>query len=512
MKTGEIILIGLHLAILFFFMLGMITSASAQIQIGDGGQEAVILQTSAPPDVLGNGTFNQTLTDRIYWRRDGTNAPPTASWDMGGFNFNNVGTINFDSLGSPAIYSSPLQLLMSADIMTFNGDTTNFGAGIGNVQTSWKGQTTGVMVWNGLSTDRFFDFQAGANFDNNVTFLENILVSNSIFINESLNVSGDIFAQGYINSSDKNINIADRTNISWDLNGGACLHWEGGASSSDSRICSPISSRLDLTSNEIRLQGATVTVGRGAGVGSTTSLNFDNPPAANDDALILNGASNQWIISYPLAWDFGSFPSAVGLIFNSHAPQRNVTWNSLTGTGMVWTSPDLTFDIPNQVYSTSDFCITGGNCLSDMSADVVVMNTSFIAKERTHDVDLNGSWYGDHYLRQSLNVSRNYTFTFNILTDNTNDGINFNVTYSGEADITWGLNYNFGSSSEGGYCDNCGYLGQAVDTNDGFAVISGAINPATSGEIIMAYREDNDLLAITKVMEGSNMIIREVLV
>lgn len=62
-----------------------------------------------PEDILtggGNFSFNQTLGDRTYWRLDGTNAPPSADWNMGGFGFQNVGDvvmgtnkINFSSGG-----------------------------------------------------------------------------------------------------------------------------------------------------------------------------------------------------------------------------------------------------------------------------------------------------------------------------------------------------------------------------------------------------------------------------
>lgn len=71
-------------------MLLMLMSVNAVVHFGVGGN-------------LTGSPFSCDSCDSKFWRLDGTNAPPTADWDMGGFSFFNVnnisGTGDFNTTG-----------------------------------------------------------------------------------------------------------------------------------------------------------------------------------------------------------------------------------------------------------------------------------------------------------------------------------------------------------------------------------------------------------------------------
>lgn len=83
---------------LLVFIVGIllvISFAYAQVNINEDPEEtAGVVIFSPTPIPFSNSTFNQTLSDALYWRLDGTNAPPTANWLMGDFGFENLGQTN----------------------------------------------------------------------------------------------------------------------------------------------------------------------------------------------------------------------------------------------------------------------------------------------------------------------------------------------------------------------------------------------------------------------------------
>lgn len=73
-----------------------VTSAAT---IGVGNGKGVIIPSPTPACLCSgvNSTFNQSAADLLYWRLDGSNDPPTASWNMGQHAFYNVSNISFNS-------------------------------------------------------------------------------------------------------------------------------------------------------------------------------------------------------------------------------------------------------------------------------------------------------------------------------------------------------------------------------------------------------------------------------
>lgn len=102
MKKGLII-------ILCFLLLLPFTMAKMEI-IGTPSNSSIIElgAVSGGPCVGCNTTFNQSLSDLLYWRRDGTNAPPTSNWNMGDFGFTGLGD-TYMNLGRVLYWGTGLQ-------------------------------------------------------------------------------------------------------------------------------------------------------------------------------------------------------------------------------------------------------------------------------------------------------------------------------------------------------------------------------------------------------------------
>lgn len=168
-----------------------ITSAFAQISIGNqkGG---VILND---PDDIPVINVNVSGSD-FFWRLDGSNAPPSADWDMGGFDFNNVGTIGFDS-STGAITGAVLGITYSGEVHTFNGNIINMGNQIDpSVAFSLRGfGDIGIIQYS--STDDEFHLNSIAGLEiggylemeNNAIFLRTISDSQSIVSNSATSFS-----------------------------------------------------------------------------------------------------------------------------------------------------------------------------------------------------------------------------------------------------------------------------------------------------------------------------------
>src|SRR3972149_6561415 len=111
--------------VLLFFISLTFTSGKLDI-LGEDIERIINLKT--PEQVLfSNSTFNQTLADILYWRLDGTSAPPTANWNMGDFGFVNLGQTNMSGElwinNSLRIYNNAGT---SAGILFWDEDTNRF--------------------------------------------------------------------------------------------------------------------------------------------------------------------------------------------------------------------------------------------------------------------------------------------------------------------------------------------------------------------------------------------------
>lgn len=71
----------------------VITLASSQLGYDNPNLPSVPTPTPTV-EIISNATFNESLTNALYWKLDGTNAPPTAAWDMNNFGFNDLGKTN----------------------------------------------------------------------------------------------------------------------------------------------------------------------------------------------------------------------------------------------------------------------------------------------------------------------------------------------------------------------------------------------------------------------------------
>ena len=149
----------ISILILALFFIG---HSSAQVEIIGGNEVDSVIELLPPINVTGGsggGTGsggNLSLSDAIllFWLLNGSNAPPSADWNMGGFDFANVGNICFQNGGiQPCITSTAsLNLDLQSDIINLNGDTINLGSGTGNVQLFFDGSLNdGTINWASLA-------------------------------------------------------------------------------------------------------------------------------------------------------------------------------------------------------------------------------------------------------------------------------------------------------------------------------------------------------------------------
>lgn len=84
-------------ALLLIFLL--VPIASATLSITSNPIEHGIIELATTGETTGGGggnsSWNETLGNLLYWRLDGTNAPPTAFWDMNTQGFYNLSYMSF---------------------------------------------------------------------------------------------------------------------------------------------------------------------------------------------------------------------------------------------------------------------------------------------------------------------------------------------------------------------------------------------------------------------------------
>ncbi len=185
--------------VLLLFVLIFISLASAQLSYDNPNLPRVI----PPAEIIlfSNESFNQSLSDLLYWRLDGTNAPPTANWDMGGNNFTNVGFGFFNFLGSAIsritkAWFTDIDVSNNIQAETINAtniSSTGFeGFGIMPIGSiiAWAGNLSGVPVlpdgWVMANGQNLSDSQSPLN----GIFLPNLNGNNS-FLRGNQTSSGD---------------------------------------------------------------------------------------------------------------------------------------------------------------------------------------------------------------------------------------------------------------------------------------------------------------------------------
>lgn len=107
---------------IFFIAIGLIfltIYASADLSINGLNNTNSVINLLPPSSPGGNSTFNQTFSDQHYWRLDGTNAPPTKGWKMGGQSITQVNGLSLYGLSQ--LNWTNTDVFMTADL-TGNGD------------------------------------------------------------------------------------------------------------------------------------------------------------------------------------------------------------------------------------------------------------------------------------------------------------------------------------------------------------------------------------------------------
>lgn len=142
-------------AAIIILILIAIPFALAEIEIiGDDVARVINLEADEPDATISNVSWNESLANSLFWRLDGTNAPPTADWSMGGFNINGSGNGTFGWLFGNLNWSW-LQNI-PADIADGDNDTlyTN-GSGLSLVGTEFNHTDTSSQASSDNSGNTF---------------------------------------------------------------------------------------------------------------------------------------------------------------------------------------------------------------------------------------------------------------------------------------------------------------------------------------------------------------------
>jgi hypothetical protein len=529
MKIIDRFFIFVLVSILFTVLaISIISLVSSQVEIGAGEQSGVLLGDDDDDDDGGGNVTEaevETLITNLAWRLDGTNDPPSASWSMGGFGFTGVNQIVFDD--SNSISDSPFTLKLNSQILNINADTTNFGAGLGDVSNSYQGINTGVMVWK--STKQFFDFQAGMNIDYNLTVLGNISADGLIFgngsqLSEVCKSDGtDCMSSG---SFDENGNYTlngtwdfregleispSGKNITYSTPGANCIFWEQGIG--DTSICS-ISNVIDISAVNVRFPKSLKLQVGSTSSGPTNTYGLEALSSGNDDFFYFIPNNAEWGITYPIGFTLRD--GHQGFLFDVANTRQmlNITWNN-------WDcviSSDCDFKITTRgdlqlnqasgyfgnVTTNTDFCLSDGTCLGGVEGKFANQTTFSFGRE--NDSVVTGSWIDDPMLLMNLGAGINYSFEFDMLVDNTNDGIEFNVTFSGTGDLNYGWHYQYGNINDAGLCNQCASFGNVVTLSDGIMKASGTVyNITSAGTLGISYIENVHVLSDTLIKSGSNL-------
>jgi len=373
---------GIKLIIMLIFSLVLIPTVAGQLNVTFDNPllPRVILNAPAGPSIPPlNGTFNQTLTDLLYWRLGAENDNLLSSdWDMDifGFTFQNLLTSRIAACGNLGLCftSAIVRLISSTQIM---GDNVN-----NNISLRFVGDPfalNGTLRYDATSSQLNFDRNltiAGSYFGNGsqltdvclidlsncMSFFNNTNVAyanNTNNFTENQNFDNNINLNGNLSSDDGVVKIANRVNISWDNQGllSGCFTWDRDIIAESSSICSPVSSVLRLDSSVINLFGQTVNVGRGAD--AEECLGF---VVSGSDGSFCFQSDSPSRFSTGIAQSAIEFSTWYGSSIPASFP-NNISWNNVL-------AGELFMDVPivrvrgGGLNVSTDVCIEGGNCLS----------------------------------------------------------------------------------------------------------------------------------------------------
>ena len=184
----------LLMLVLVLVAVNIFNFVSAQFSYNDPNLPIIEADVIAEVVFVGNSSFNQSITDEIYWLRDGTNAPPTGVWDMGAIalRFGNAGR-NIQGIGNDlnirAITGVLDFLADTMDVVTLGntdwavGGTLSYSAtehnfsspaGIGDVRMNFKAaENISSLTWKKENIMDFSDpwqFQDTTLFNNTARF------------------------------------------------------------------------------------------------------------------------------------------------------------------------------------------------------------------------------------------------------------------------------------------------------------------------------------------------------
>jgi len=132
----------------------LISSTASAVVIGDNSEEVEGVIIGGIAEGGGNTSWNQTFGDANYWRLDGTNAPPSADWDMGGYGFSDVSNTTFS--GSRYTYTHQGDVNFYAELLGtgsmryayWNADSPAYNFLVNLVMPSSKSLTIGSLHLN----------------------------------------------------------------------------------------------------------------------------------------------------------------------------------------------------------------------------------------------------------------------------------------------------------------------------------------------------------------------------
>jgi hypothetical protein len=372
----------------------------------------------------GNSTFNQTLTDLLYWRLDGTNDPPSADWDMDSNSLywinSRITPIDANSLN----IVTPSDLQVNADdfnVLSGNGQIVGSNSA-GSILASTAGGLPGSISFGntadiGISQDGVigtYDYDGGMIFKQKTSDPDEI--GEFIFIEEAgdwrfalpksgadygtYNPRSMIIAGASVNNASNFLcSYWGFGNIDCDTSGtGADLgvqddlqvlgdvYVDGNLSSSDGQIY--IAPANNITFPDVSNNGIScirwfnvLGIGNEASICQIASQNLDiisNVIRLGGTSLKL-GTGNEATVGLDFDvsgtdadfdWDgsYFLFNRPVGwvigtspvIIPSTSFPSSNITFNNILG------SQGFINNINLNISSGNDICITGGNCLSSI--------------------------------------------------------------------------------------------------------------------------------------------------
>lgn len=473
---------GIKLILMLIFSLVLIPTVAGQLNVTFDNPllPRVILNAPAGPSIPPlNGTFNQTLTDLLYWKLDGSNDPPTSDWNMDtfGFTFQNLLTSRIAPCGNVGLCltSAIIRLVSNVQIMgdtvndnvtiLFTGSPTNlngtirydtvanqfnidrnlsvvgfyFGNGsqltdlcksngsdcqsvvaadqnltnvaflnetqnftgvntftnitvfsnfitqfrslngvinvtsqtLGNYQVGFDSNVPDGAVFlfdraggSGASIKDQRTFEADVDFDINVIINDNITIRGSIL--GTNRITGSLILAGNLTSPDLNITIADGVDISF-LGLDSCINFDSGIiSTSDAFICT-MSNLLTFGSPVITLNASTLRLGSGGE--DDVGLLFDVSGVDATLDWVTSISPNFWNLAQPFhspTWFGSTLPSFF---------RNNISWVGADGSELLISVPIVRIHNGGLNVST-DVCIEGGNCLSQVPASVTDTNAT----------------------------------------------------------------------------------------------------------------------------------------